>query len=154
MRATARTTAVVALAALGLAGCGGGDGDPSAFAAATNRACHELTDGVADLRKGLLRTDARSEAAGLATAITRYATVVRRSADGLAAVRPPAADRSFQSAAVKGLRRHADAMRDAASQARRGQSGSALDGEVRGGELPEVPATVLADAPACHRTAD
>jgi hypothetical protein len=143
---------VVALVAL--AGCGGGDDPgPSAFGAATDRTCRELTAAVAGLQEGLVRTAAPSERAGLATALRRYAVAVGRSADGLAATTPPRADVAFRDAAVRGLRAHASATRAAATAAARGRVAPGLREELRGGSLPTVPPAVLAGAPACRRPA-
>lgn len=155
MSRAASSSALAVLAAIVLAGCGGGDdGDPRAFAASADRACGTLSRAVHELRDGLVRTDAKTEGAGLGTALSHYATTVRRTADDLAKARPPKNEKAFRDAAVKGLRRHAGAMRSAADQARTGRAPTALDDEVRGGEMPKVPATLLTDAPACRRTAD
>ncbi|MDO9407384.1 MAG: hypothetical protein Q7T67_03140, partial [Patulibacter sp.] len=148
-----RTSSAVAVAAaLVLAGCGGGDdGDPRTFARQADHVCAGLATAVGDLRDGLVRTDAASEGAGLSSALTRYATSTRRFADELARTRPPRNERAFRDDAVSGLRRHARAMRRAAEQVRDGREASALRDELRGGALPAVPATLLADAPACRR---
>lgn len=145
---------LLAVVALLLAGCGGDDGgDPSAFAARTDRACRDLGEAVATLRDGLVRSPAESEAAGLATVLRRYATSVRSTAEHLAAGRPPADERAFQRDAVRGLRRHAHAMTRAAQEVRRGRVARELRAELRGGALPAVPAPLRAQAPRCRRDA-
>jgi hypothetical protein len=150
----ARRWVSAAVVLVALAGCGGGDDPgPSAFGAATDRTCRELTVAVADLREGLLRAAAPSERAGLATALRRYAAAVGRSADALAATSPPRADAAFRDAAVRGLRTHATTMRAAATGAARGRVAPGLREELRGGSLPTVPAAVLAGAPGCRRPA-
>ena len=150
-----RSPAPVVLVALLLAGCGGGDGgDPRTFARQADHVCAGLTTAVGDLRDGLLRTPADTQAAGLSAAIVRYASTSGRLADELARTRPPRDERAFRDDAVEGLRRHARAMRRAATQVRGGRSATALRDELRGGALPAVPATLLADAPACRRAAD
>jgi len=156
MSRPASLPALAVLVTLVLAGCGGGDdgGDPRAFAAQADRACSTLASAVQDLRDGLRRDEAATEAAGLGTALSRYATTVRRTADGLARTRPPRNELAFRDDAVEGLRRHAKAMRSAAAQARAGRETTALRSEVRGGAMPMVPATLLADAPACRATTD
>jgi hypothetical protein len=155
MTSGVRTSALVALAVAALAGCGGGsDGDPTTFGRATDRTCRDLDSAVTALRLDLVRTNASTEQAGIATALQRYSDSVRRTAGRLADAKPPKADAGFRSSAVRGLRRHADAMHDAAVQGRRGKVASALEQEVRGAELPDVPARVLQDAPACRHTGD
>lgn len=149
-----RPTALALATAALLAGCGDGDdADPTAFAKRTDAVCLELGTAVDELRERMVRSDASTGAAGLATALSRYAVAVRRSADGLAAVPTPRVDRGFRESAVAGLRRHASAVRAAATGARRGRVAPALRGEIRGGALPLIPPAVLADAPHC-RTGD
>lgn len=144
--------ALLVVGALLVAGCGeDAGGDPSAFATRADGACRDLAGAVATLRDGLVRSPAERETTGLATVVRRYATNVRSTADDLAAGRPPADERAFQDAAVRGLRRHAHAMTRAAQQVGRGRVARELEGELRGGALPQVPAALLAHAPHCRR---
>lgn len=143
-------TALALAVAVLLGGCGEDDPDPTAFALRTDGVCRDLGAAVDELREGMLRTSASSESAALAAALSRYGVAVRRSADALAAVPTPRVDRRFRNDAVAGLRRHATAVRAAASGARRGRVAPALRDEVRGGALPVIPAAVLAVAPHCR----
>jgi hypothetical protein len=149
MQRRQQRAALLLVAALALSGCGGSGGDPTTFAATAELSCEELSSAVAELRTGLVRTDAASEAAGLSVALRRYAAAVDRTAGRLAAADPPKVDAAFQTDAVKGLRHHAATMRQAAGQARRGRVAAGLRDELRGGSVPMVPASVLKDAPAC-----
>lgn len=134
-----------------LAGCG--DGDPTAFASATQRTCVAVSQASSALQDDLVRHDGPSAGRAMATAVDAYVGRVRAATDRLAAVRPPAADASFEQGAVAGLRAHVAAMERAAAAARRGRLSDALASELRAGaaaRLPEVPETVLTDAPACR----
>lgn len=139
---------------LAIAGCG--DGDPTAFASATQRTCLEVGKASSALQDDLVRRDGASAGRAMADAVDAYVVRVRAAADRLAAVRPPAADAPFEHGTVSALRSHVEAMERAASAARRGTLSPTLAAELRTGgaaHVPDVPEAVLADAPACRTAA-
>jgi hypothetical protein len=136
------------------AGCG--DGDPTAFASATQRTCVEVGRASSALQADLVRRGGTSAGRAMAASVDAYVARVGAATDRLAAVRPPKVDAAFGRGAVAALRSHVAAMERAASAARRGRLSGTLAKELRSGaatRLPEVPEAVLADAPACRTAA-
>ncbi|WP_022928143.1 hypothetical protein [Patulibacter americanus] len=139
---------------LALGGCG--EGDPTAFASATQRTCLEVGKASSALQDDLVRRDGPSAGRAMADAVDAYVVRVKAATDRLAAVRPPAADAPFEHGTVAALRAHVATMERAASAARRGTLSGPLAAELRTGaatHVPEVPEAVLADAPACRTAA-
>lgn len=134
-----------------VAGCG--DGDPTAFASATQSTCVAVGKAATTLQAELVRRDGPSAGRAMEAAVDAYADRVGAAADGLARVRPPKTDQRFGRSAVAALRAHVATMREAAKAAARGRITTTLTRELRTGaaaRLPEVPEAVLADAPACR----